>query len=69
MLDHLAVRYLLASCLFSLGEDDELADLLTEYADDKSAVWAYGKALLAFRRHGDTPEARQALQAKHITRG
>jgi hypothetical protein len=36
--------------------------LLTEYADDQSAVWAYSKALLAFRRHGDMPEARQALE-------
>jgi tetratricopeptide (TPR) repeat protein len=61
VLDHLGVRYLLASCLFSLGQDDDLADLLTEYADDQSAVWAYSKVLLTFRRHGDTPEARQAL--------
>jgi tetratricopeptide (TPR) repeat protein len=62
VLDHQGVRSLLACCLLSLGQDDDLADLLTESAADQSAVWAYSKALLAFRRHGATLASRQALQ-------
>ena len=42
--------------------DDDLAGLLQQYADEASAAWAYTKALLAFRQHGDTPEACQLLK-------
>jgi tetratricopeptide (TPR) repeat protein len=59
--DNQGVRYTLAGFLLFLGRDDDLARLLEAYADDGMAAWAYTKALLAFRRHGDTPEARQLL--------
>lgn len=69
--DNQGVRYTLAGLLLRLDRDDELAALLDQYPDDAMAEWAYDRALLAFRRHGDTPESRrlvkEALKAnKHI---
>lgn len=62
--DNQGVRYTLAGFLFFLDRDDDLAQLLQQY-DEPSATWAYTKALLSFRKHGDSPEARQLLtQAK-----
>jgi tetratricopeptide (TPR) repeat protein len=62
--DNQGVRYTLAGFLLFLDRDDDLARLLPQY-DEDSAAWAYSKALLAFRQHGDTPEAGQLLtQAK-----
>src|SRR5205085_6381147 len=60
--DNQGVRYTLAGFLINLDRDDELARLLEQYRDDGTAAWAYTKVLLAFRRHGDTPEARELLQ-------
>jgi tetratricopeptide (TPR) repeat protein len=59
--DNQGVRYTLAGSLLFLDRDDDLDRLLQQY-DEPSATWAYTKALLAFRRHGDTPEARQLLK-------
>jgi tetratricopeptide (TPR) repeat protein len=69
--DNQGVRYTLAGFLLFLDRDDDLARLLEQYPDEGSASWAYTQALLAFRQHGDTPEARElllvALQAnKHV---
>jgi hypothetical protein len=58
--DNQGVRYTLAGFLLFLDRDDDLARLLEQY-DEASAAWAYTKALLAFRQHGDTTEARQLL--------
>jgi len=60
--DNLGVRMTLASWLPYLNRDQELADLLTQY-NDATATWSYSRALLAFRRQGDTPESRQLLNA------
>jgi tetratricopeptide (TPR) repeat protein len=63
--DNQGVRYTLAGFLLFLDRDDDLARLLQEYPDEGSAAWSYTKALLYFRQHGDSPEARQLLkQAK-----
>jgi tetratricopeptide (TPR) repeat protein len=59
--DNQGVRYALAGSLLFLDRDDDLDRLLRQY-NEGSATWAYTKALLAFRRHGDTPEARQSLK-------
>jgi tetratricopeptide (TPR) repeat protein len=59
--DNQGVRHILAGWLLALDRDDDLARLLDEY-DEESAIWAYSKALLAFRRTGDTPEARRLLK-------
>ena len=60
--DNQGVRYTLAGFLLFLDRDAELAQLFDRYADEASAAWDYTKALLAFRRHGDTPAARTSLK-------
>jgi hypothetical protein len=65
--DNQGIRYTLAGFLLFLDRDDDLARLLQQYPDEASAAWAYTKALLAFRQHGDTPEARQLLQEARKT--
>jgi tetratricopeptide (TPR) repeat protein len=61
--DNQGVRYTLAGFLLFLDRDDDLAELLGQYPDEGSATWAYTRALLAFRRQGDTPESRRLLKA------
>jgi tetratricopeptide (TPR) repeat protein len=58
--DNQGVRYILACWLLAEGRDDELAALLARF-DELSATWAYSKALAAFRRNGDSPEAQKLL--------
>jgi hypothetical protein len=65
--DNQGVCYTLAGFLLFLDRDDDLARLLQQYPDEASAAWAYTKALLAFRRHGNTPEARQLLKEARKT--
>ncbi len=63
--DNQGLRYTLAGWLLFLDRDAELEALLRQFDDDGMAAWAYTRALLAFRKHGDTLEARQLLkQAK-----
>jgi len=64
--DNQGVRYTLAGFLLFLDRDDDLARLLQQY-DEDSAAWSYTKALLAFRQHGDSPEARQLLKQARKT--
>jgi hypothetical protein len=64
--DNQGVRYTLAGFLLFLDRDDDLAALLGQH-DEGFATWAYTKALLAFRQHGDTPEARQLLKQARKT--
>jgi tetratricopeptide (TPR) repeat protein len=61
--DNQGVRYTLAGFLLFLDRDDDLGRLLDQYPDEGTAAWAYTRALLAFRRGGDTPEARKLLKA------
>jgi tetratricopeptide (TPR) repeat protein len=62
--DNQGNRYVLAHCLLRLNRLDELESLLNraDYRDDGSADWAFARALLAFRRHGDAPDSRNALR-------
>jgi len=60
--DNQGVRYTLASLLLAQDRDDDLGRLLEQYPDEGSAAWAYTRALLEFRRHGDTPESRRLLK-------
>jgi hypothetical protein len=67
--DNQGVRHALAGFLLALDRDGDLARLLDHYPDEGSAAWAYTKALLAFRREGDTAEARRLLEeAKEANR-
>ena len=60
--DNQGVRYLLCSALLELGADDEVQKLLDEY-DEESAAWLYNRALLLYRRAGNSDEAVAALRA------
>lgn len=59
-MDNQAVRYLLMPLLIDVDADDEAEELLVAY-DEPSAIWAYSRALLAFRRYGESAEAREEL--------
>jgi tetratricopeptide (TPR) repeat protein len=61
--DNQGVRYALLTLLLEEGRADEVERLLQRYEDDVAAEWCYGRALHMFRRHGDGPQARQALDA------
>jgi tetratricopeptide (TPR) repeat protein len=61
--DNQGIRYRLAAMLLDLEMHDELEQLLKEYENDSSPEWAYTRALLAFRREGDTPTSRKLLAA------
>ncbi len=61
--DNQGIRYNLAASLIELGRDEDLAALLEQYPEDRSASWSYTSALLAFRREGDMPMARRLLTA------
>jgi tetratricopeptide (TPR) repeat protein len=69
--DNQGLRYTLAGYLLFLDRDDDVERLLQQFPEEGSATWAYTKALLAYRRQGDTPEARAFLKVaqknnKHI---
>jgi len=61
--DNQGVRDHLAACFLEAGRDDELAELLSRYENDASAVWAYSRALLEFRLGGEGDASRGALEA------
>jgi tetratricopeptide (TPR) repeat protein len=65
--DNQGLRYTLAGFLLFLDRDDDLAHLLEMYPDEGSATWAYTRALLAFRREGDTIASRRLLKAAKKT--
>jgi len=59
--DNQGNRYLLAGCLLALDRNAELTELLDAYGQEYSAEWSYTRALVAFRRDGDTTETRSLL--------
>lgn len=60
--DNQGVRYSFLVALLQAERDQEAAALLDQYGDEPTAEWAYARALHAFRRQGDTPEARERLR-------
>ncbi len=60
--DNQGLRYRQAEWLLWLERDDQLDALFAAYEDDAAAALAYTKALAAFRREGDSAEARRLLQ-------
>ena len=44
-----------------LDQDDEAEKLYKEYKDDYSAWWLYGRALLDYRKQGDTAKSQKSL--------
>jgi tetratricopeptide (TPR) repeat protein len=61
--DNQGIRYLLMPCLIELGRDEDAEKLFRQYEGDCRAVWMYSRALLDFRRHGDSPTAGSSLKA------
>ena len=59
--DNQGVRDLLMPCLIELGRDEDAERLYRQYENDCFAVWAYSRALLDFRRHGDSVIAVRSL--------
>lgn len=63
--DNQGVRYMLSSYYADTGQDDLWQELLDQYPDDASADWSFNRALLAFRRQGESPEACELLRQAH----
>lgn len=59
--DNQGLRYVLASCLLAMGEDEALGKLLDEYPGEPTAEWLYTRALWLFRTQGAGSEAEAAL--------
>jgi tetratricopeptide (TPR) repeat protein len=60
--DNQGVRDSLVHVLIALDRDAEAEELLNEYQEDRSALLAYPRALLRFRREGDSLETRRYLK-------
>jgi tetratricopeptide (TPR) repeat protein len=60
--DNQGNRYLLAGCLLALDRDADLTALLTAYGQESTAEWSYTWALIAYRRDGNSVEARSLLE-------
>lgn len=61
--DNQGLRYILAGWLLAVRDHDTLEELIQSYDGDDLADWAYTRTLLAFRRHGPSSEAKEALKA------
>ncbi|MGA2442534.1 MAG: tetratricopeptide repeat protein, partial [Tepidisphaeraceae bacterium] len=61
--DNQGNRYHLAQCLLNTNKLDLLDALLNRspYKDDFTAEWAFTRALLEYRRNGDSPDVRRRL--------
>ena len=65
--DNQGNRYLLAGCLLALDRDADLTALLDAYGQESTAEWSYTWALIAYRRDGDSVEARSLLEKAATT--
>ena len=59
--DNQGIRDSLMPCLIELGRDQDAEKLFKAYKDDGMAVWLYSRALLDFRKYGDSPVAGKSL--------
>jgi tetratricopeptide (TPR) repeat protein len=69
--DNQGMRDVLMPCLIELGRDGDAEKLFKRYKEDGMAVWMYSRALLDFRKKGDSPAADKSLKAaleenKHV---
>ncbi len=60
--DNQGIRHSLVNVLITLDRDAEAWELLDRFPEDGLALLEYPRALLRFRREGDSPGARKALQ-------
>lgn len=61
--DNQGIRDLLMPCLIQLNRDQDAEKLFKAYEDDAMAVWTYSRALLDFRKYGDSSIAENSLAA------
>jgi len=61
--DNLGIRARIVPLLARLGRDDAAEEVLGRFPDDDSTALLYNRALMTFRRHGDTGDARDELVA------
>ncbi|MDI6764492.1 MAG: tetratricopeptide repeat protein [Thermodesulfobacteriota bacterium] len=61
--DNQGIRDLLMPRLIEMGRDEEAEVLFKEYQDDGMASWIYSRALLDFRKIGDSEISRNSLKA------
>ena len=61
--DNQGIRFRLLQVLVADNRDDDAAALLDQYPDNRTADWAYARALLMYRRYGDSPIANATLNA------
>jgi pentatricopeptide repeat protein len=61
--DNQGIRDLLMPCLIERGRYEDAEKLFREFEDDGTATWMYSRALLDFRKHGDSPKANESLKA------
>lgn len=60
--DNQGARYSLLPLLIEAGHDNEAAALLRDFDEDEnSPLWPYARALLAFRKAGDTTASQRVL--------
>ena len=62
-MDNQGIRDLLMPYLIELGRDEEAEKLFKQFEEDGMAVWMYSRALLDFRKSGDSPAADKSLKA------
>jgi len=60
--DNQGIRDLLMPCLIGLGRDKDAEKLFKRYRGDCMAVWMYSRALLDFRKHGDSAISARSLK-------
>jgi tetratricopeptide (TPR) repeat protein len=60
--DNQGLRYLLMPRLIELDLDEKAEGLFAQYSDDGSAFWMYSRALLDFRKQGDSQAANKSLK-------
>ena len=60
--DNQGVRYILLPLLLTQGRNEEAETLLADFEDDVMAAWQYSRALMTFRKKGDTPAARRQFK-------
>lgn len=61
--DDQGIRYELLATLLEMGDTEAASALLQDYRDEESTPFAYGAALAAFQREGDSAAARSLLKA------
>ena len=59
--DNMGMRYILLPILIEKGDAKKAEKLFKFYKGDYSAAWYYGRALLDFRKHGDSKKANKSL--------